>query len=229
MISDAELIRRALDSRQLEIETSTIGRVEDYDPITRTADVRPLVKRPIPTATGEIVHEELPILPGIPVLFPGAGYEHGAVKWAITWPIEKASTGLVITLKMSAARWRESPPDAAPPPVEPGDTRPHHIANTVFIPGLWPDKAASPSTAVSALCVVGEEIRLGSHLAAELVAIASYVEDRIQTIVDAISSAEPLANDGGAQLKAQILSAISTAWGGTTVPAVGSSKVKVEP
>lgn len=229
MISDAELIRRALDSRQLEIETSTIGRVEDYDPITRTADVRPLVKRPIPTTAGEIAHEELPILPGIPVLFPGAGYEHNAVKWAITWPIEKGNTGLVVALKMSAARWRESSPTVDIPPVEPGDTRPHHIANTVFIPGLWPDKASSPSTAVQALCVVGEEIRIGSHLAAELVAMASYVEDRIQTIVDAINGATPLANDGGAQLKAQIIAAISTAWSGLTVPAVGSSKVKVEP
>src|SRR5690606_24640325 len=69
-----EVLSRVLESARGDLFTTLRGIVQVYDPILRTVDVLPAVRRPMSSESGEIVHEELPVLPGVRVGFPcGSG------------------------------------------------------------------------------------------------------------------------------------------------------------
>lgn len=162
------------------------GRVEKYDPVTRTADIRVLVKRPIRNVdTDETEHEELPILPSIPVCFPGAGTD-GAIM--ISWPIAVGTLGLVLVQTLSGAKWRTGPANGAQPQ-EPGDQRTHHPGNARFLPGILTDTASTPATAVNALVIAAPEVRLGDHTAIDPVALEPASQANLDALVSAISGA----------------------------------------
>lgn len=162
-----------------DVWTAIPAVVQSYDPTTRTADLRLLTLRPVRNVdTDETEHEELPILPSVPVAFPGAkGFR-------IEFPIDPGTTGLVVFLTLSAAKWRTGAADGTTP-AEPGDQRLHHPGNGVFFPGLLPDTATTPATSVAALTITAAEIRLGDETASDFAALASLVMDRLNTIQNA--------------------------------------------
>jgi hypothetical protein len=153
----ADVLRRILESRVADIETVGPGVVHSYDAATRTADVRPMTKRPIADEDDEIQHEELPIVPSCPVIFPGSG------AFRITFPIKKGDGGALIHLKWSAAKWRSG--DGSKP-TEPGDVRMHHLGAAIFLPGWDPDTIAIAATSEDAMVLVTDaatELRLRAH------------------------------------------------------------------
>lgn len=173
-VSLAELFTGALDSRAADVWTAAPGRVESYDPTTRTANVRVMTTRPVSNVdTDEVTHEELPILPSVPVCFPGAA---GGI--LISWPIAVGTTGLLVFLTRSAGAWQTGAASGALPR-DPGDLRLHHPGNCVFYPGLVPDTASTPATAQNALVVAAPEVRLGDHTAVDMVALDALVEARV--------------------------------------------------
>lgn len=175
----AELVSLAQESRLSDVWTAMPGVVQSYDPTTRTADIRACVRRPIENVdTGEIEHEDLPILPSVPVLFPGA---KGGIM--MSWPIAQNTTGLLLVLTLSAAKWRSGADDGKFP-AEPGDLRMHHPANVVFLPGWIPDTASTPATAEPALVVAASEVRLGDHTATDFVALAPATDARLDALED---------------------------------------------
>jgi hypothetical protein len=214
----AEIIRKALEARLADVWTALPGRVETYDAVTRTADISPVVRRPITTTEDDTIHEDLPVIPNVPILFPCGG---GA---SITWPLLKGDHVQLLIQTLSPAQWRESGETS-----DPGDLRLHSLGNAYAIPGMSRDSVALPGSDFPAMVLEHAEIRLGVG-ATDFVALASLVTENIQRIVDAISGAATAPGDGGATFKTNMLLVIN----GVSPPAlplpidVAATKVKAE-
>ena len=65
----ADIIRQAIEDRLADLHVMLPGRIASYDATTQKADVEPLIRRLQSTVDGEIA-EDLPVIPGVPVVFP---------------------------------------------------------------------------------------------------------------------------------------------------------------
>lgn len=146
-----EVIARALESRIADVWTAMPGEVVSYDSTARKAYVQPTMRRPIETEEGELVQEDLPIIPAVPVLFTRAG------STLITFPIAAGDTGLLIFLHLPADSWLTSGENA-----NATDLRMHHPSSAVFLPGFSPDTNPTAQGADPALVIEATEIKLGA-------------------------------------------------------------------
>jgi hypothetical protein len=172
-VDTPELLSRAIGSSLSDVYTTELGEIQKYDPATRTADVRVIVQRAVPTEEGGVVYEELPILPGIPVAFPRGGGTR------MSWPLQKGDVALCSVLKSSISSWRET----GQVPCKPVDTRGHHPAHAVYHAGasLVPDATSEPNTSVNGIILEATEIRLGAN-AAQYIALADDVKARLDAL-----------------------------------------------
>jgi hypothetical protein len=166
----AQLLNRAKAELSAEVRVALPCSVERWDPSTNTVDVKPQVQETHETEDGSLVSRALPVLPSVPVIFPGAG------GMRITFPIQAGDTGLAIFSDRSIDAWCSAGGDTAPV-----DQRRHHLSDAVFIPGLRPSsKAWSSDPAV---------LTLGSDTgAADFVATAQRVLtelNKLKTAFDA--------------------------------------------
>ena len=117
-----------------------------YNNSTQTADVRPMVKRQVPTddETGRIA-EELPVIPTVPVIFPNGG------DFFISFPLAVGDTGLLVFSERSIQSWRQTG-DVS----DPGDVCMHDIESAVFIPGLRTAKDPISGTSGSNMVIAKE-------------------------------------------------------------------------
>ena len=76
-----EALRAALDGRQAEMWTALPGIVQSFDPAAMTVSVQPAVAGRISDEAGKAASVDLPILPDVPVVFPGGG------GFALTFPV----------------------------------------------------------------------------------------------------------------------------------------------
>ena len=210
-VTDVDLIQRALESRLGDVYTALPGRVESYDPKTQCADVLPLVKRPLPTADGDIVSEDLPIVPNVPICFPRGG------AFTISWPIAPGDSVLLIVTTYAIGGWRASGKSS-----EAGDVRLHSLGSSVAIPVLAPNSGALPEAqaADNAFIIVGPMLKLGTADASDFAALASKCDSNYQKVKDLFSGWNPVPNDGGAALKAASAS--------LSFDPVGCSRVKIK-
>lgn len=127
--SDAEVLIAAIDSRLLDVHTSMPGVVESYDKKTRTANIRPQIKRALEVeGEPEPAFEELPVIQNVPVGWPmGGGY-------FIHLPIEKGDHVWIMVSEAGLSQWRSSGKLS-----EPGDLRRHSLGNSWAYPGCAPD------------------------------------------------------------------------------------------
>ena len=70
-----EALRAALDGRQAEMWTALPGIVQSFDPAAMTVSVQPAVAGRISDEAGKAASVDLPILPDVPVVFPGGGVD----------------------------------------------------------------------------------------------------------------------------------------------------------
>ncbi len=227
--TDAEMISAAIDSKLIDVHTSLPGVVQSYNKLLQTATIVLQVKRVLPKAGGGFVTEELPVLENVPVVFPRTK------KFMITFPIEEGDEGEVAFQEMSIDQWRSKGSVTSP-----GDIGRHTLTAGVFRPGLSSNLSVitPPDTDIGSDMILGEiagvQVRVkaggpievvssGSSTAADFVAMAAKTEAGLQTIVDAITGAAVLANDGGATFKANILLALSD-----PVDSVASSNLKAD-
>lgn len=206
----AEVIRRALDSRIGDILTCLPGKIVTYGDATQTADVQPMITRPLPTDEEETTHETLPIIPGVRVIFPRAS---GC--W-VKFPLAPGDGVLLVFSTWSFGQWLESGEVS-----DPGDLRQHHLANAFCIPGI--EHNANPLPSDPSLVIEGPEIKLGKD-AAEYVAKANLVLDNLTKVKDTITNWVPVPNDGGAALKTAFTALFLEPWPFS----VAADKVKVE-
>ena len=85
-----EALRAALDGRQAEMWTALPGIVQSFDPAAMTVSVQPAVAGRISDEAGKAASVDLPILPDVPVVFPGGG------GFALTFPVAAGDECLVV-------------------------------------------------------------------------------------------------------------------------------------
>lgn len=205
----ADVLRAALDSRLSDLHVALPARVERYDSARQAVSVKPLIRTAVPDAQLEDDEqravESLPVINGVPVVFPGAG------PYSITFPIAKGDTGLLIFSEASLDKWKSDGRE-----VDPLDDRRHSLSDAVFIPGLRAlgGKAAPPvpadGVAAAAMVLRGAEIQAGGTK--ELV-----TRDEFRDFVDNYYKVHTHPAPGGTTSAASVGTAVGTLFPGTSI------------
>jgi hypothetical protein len=120
-----EILRLSVLRLLMELHTSMPGVVLSYNAAKQEADVRPQLKllQSLPTRQKKLW--ELPVLPDVPVCWPGGG------GLGLHAPLAAGDTVLLIFCERSIDRWRAS---SGTDPVDPGDHRLHPLGGAVALP-----------------------------------------------------------------------------------------------
>lgn len=137
------------------IHISMPGRVESYNAADGSVNVQPLIRNRFETAEGDMVQQTLPVIVGVPVLFPGLGAN------SLTFPINRGDLVLLLFTHKSLASWlrRGGTIDDTG---ELGST----LDDAVALPGLY-SLNAPISAHKTATVLVAADIRLGGSDAAD--------------------------------------------------------------
>jgi hypothetical protein len=186
-VSTAELLRRAMNARMMDVHTALPAKVESYDAGKQIVEVTPVVKRAIYTAAGDKATEQLPTIPDVPVAFPRAG------GFQLSLPIAAGDHVLLVFCERDLGEWRRKGEVA-----DPGDQRMHGLSGAVAIPGMAPD-GQELSGASGSNMVMGEDggvrvevepggpMHLGTQSGGEqFVALADKVDQRIKDLEDSV-------------------------------------------
>lgn len=182
----SEVIRDAIEARLLDVHTSIPGRVVKYDAAKQVADVLPVVKRPLTLADGTTIHEDLPVIPNVPVVWLGGG------AYALHFPLAKDDCVQLVFSESAIANWRETGEVT-----EPGDLTLHDLSYPVAIPRIAPAAnpiADAPASGEGVIIVgAGGVMRISTaHGVADFVAHAKDTVDAlkgIQSQIEAIQTA----------------------------------------
>jgi hypothetical protein len=171
-----------------DLHTSFPGKVERYDAARQVVDVQPMVRRAIENEDGEVVSEDLPLLPSIPLLFPRMGL------WSVTFPVAPGDWVMVLCAEGSIGHVRRTGEK-----MDAGDLRRHHLSHAVALCGFAPTPAALTDVSTEDL-VIGRQgggkiaitsdgvVHLASNPAAQFLALANKVDAAIGAIVSAFNS-----------------------------------------
>lgn len=195
----AEVIRRHIDAYNVELSVSIPAAVTSYDPASQKVSCKPLIKEPYLDEDEQRQVLSLPVIPGVPVVFPGAG------GFRVTFPISDgnliiegstvpATTGLLVFADRSIDRWLSGIGHEVDPEID----HLHSITDAVFIPGLNPFGAAL-SSAPNDHATLGADsgvqahfhkqiIALGDEAGNDFVALAQKVLTELQSISTAFNS-----------------------------------------
>lgn len=124
----AETMREILESFSGDLHVAIPGVVESYNVATLTADIRPGLKRYVPSRDDEAEDrtEPLPVLPDVPVIWPFGGglFVHGG--------LDRGDSVLLVICSTDPGAWRAS--DGSQ--VDPSHPLRHGLGGAVAIPGL---------------------------------------------------------------------------------------------
>lgn len=160
-VSLAQVIRQAIERGAASLRVMVPGRVTRWDPAKQQADVEPLLEETFRTRDGE-VSQPLPVIPNVPVIFPGAG------GFRLTLPLTVGDVVALVFCDRSLDLWLEQGGM-----VNPKDPRRHDLTDAVAIPGLHPWSAAWTNLDSGAM-TIGKDagpfqgVALGAALRAEL-------------------------------------------------------------
>lgn len=104
------------------------GRIETYDVTTQKADVKPLIFRKQIGANDSEITDELPVITGVPIVFPRGG------GFFLSFPLAPGDHVLLVFQDFSIDKWVTGSGGET----DPIDTRTHHLSDAVAIPGLYP-------------------------------------------------------------------------------------------
>lgn len=213
----ADIIRQAIEDRLAEVHVMLPGRIDAYDADLQKADVEPLIRRLQETVDGEI-KEDLPVIPGVPVVFPRAG------GFKITMPIAKGDRCMLVFCERSidtyqTGQGRRGDDTTLIHQTDPGTFEMHNLSDPVALLGWYNDaEALSPAPDADDM-VIGEHggpvIHIGRDLvelyeknAADFVALAGKTKAELDKLKDDINSLKTVFSgwvtvpqDGGAALK----------------------------
>jgi hypothetical protein len=157
-----DLLARFRESMVADLHTALPGKIVKYDESTQKADVQPLIKERFVDEGGAQQVRDLPVIPSVPVQFPGAG------GYRITFPVVVGDTGLMVFSEASLDKWLVSGGT-----VDPADERRHDLTDAVFLPGLRDfghalssaptDRATFGKDGGLQIHIDGSKIRIGSN------------------------------------------------------------------
>lgn len=116
---------RAIDRRLTDLHVCMPARVERYDGVKGLVDVQPLLKIAAENEQGDRVAEQLPVIPNVPLIYPGSG------NFRVTFPVAQGDTVLIVFSENSLDIWLTQGGL-----VDPLDDRRHALSDAVAIPGL---------------------------------------------------------------------------------------------
>lgn len=203
-----EMLKLAIDARLADLHVSMPGRIESYDASKLSVDVQPLIRHTYFDESGDRQTEAYPIIPSVPVKFPGSG------AYRITFPIAKGDIVLLVFSEASIDKWLQNEGV-----VDPIDDRRNQMIDAVAIPGLHSFKSPIAAETDAMVVDVPTEMRLGSSSATDPVALKSDLD----VIYTAITTAAVGGADGGAAYKAAMKVILDAA----SFP-VAATKVKAE-
>lgn len=133
----SETLRAWIDACRADLRVALPARVTSYDADKQMVSVQPLIKQVYEDEEGVRQVESLPIVNGVPVVFPGGG------GYRLTFPIVDGQTkvgtsippatiGLLVFADRSMDRWLSGDGSEVDPEID----HDHHLADAVFLPGL---------------------------------------------------------------------------------------------
>ncbi len=177
----AEVIRAAMDCRELEFHTSLPCRVEKIDKAGKFVDVKPLLRRRFVNPDGTEIDESLPVIPRVPIAWPRAG------KFFVTFPIKPGDLVEVVITEASRDAFQASGGEET----DPDDFRRFDLSDAWAYPGGGhPDSNALKNFDPDDLVIGVDggvvahfkesgEIALGSKTPADNLALASLTKAQI--------------------------------------------------
>ena len=126
--NEEEFVRAWVEHALMDVHTARPARVQSYDATTQTADLVPLVRNAVELPDGTIAHEDLPVLPSVPVLWPRTA-DH-----FIAFALAPGDMVLVVFCDAAIGHWRAATDGGV---TDPGDLRRHSLSHGVAIPGLF--------------------------------------------------------------------------------------------
>lgn len=150
----ADVIRQAIEDRLAEVHVMLPGRIDAYDATLQKADVEPLIRRLQSTVDGEI-SEELPVIPGVPVVFPRAG------GFKITMPVNAGDRCMLVFCERSIETYqtgdnRRGDDTTLIKQTDPQTFEMHGLSDPVAILGWYNDAEALSPAPDSTDMVLGE-------------------------------------------------------------------------
>lgn len=125
--TEEDLMRAHIEHALARVHTAMPCRVQSYDASLQVADLVPLVRCAVHDPDGGITHEDYPVLPCVPVVFPRTT-DH-----FIAFAIQPGDMGLAVFCEDAIGHWRVGGGDVT----DPGFLGRHHLGAGVFIPGLF--------------------------------------------------------------------------------------------
>lgn len=202
------IIRLALEGALAGVRTTLPGVIAAYDKTTQLASVQPLIKEMQLTEGGKTEMVEIPQTHTAPVMFVGPG------RGRITFPVKVGDPCILWFSSSCLSQWKQRKVNK---PVDEKNLRHHDLSDAIAMVGLY---SAAPTDAPDDAVVVhlddDIDLKLGGSDATELVAWHSAMT-QLKTAFDEWT---PVTNDGGAALKAKLMTLIEGGW------PHGSSKVR---
>jgi hypothetical protein len=220
----AEIWRKVLDARLQDLHTALPCEIVSFDTTAQTAVLQPLIKSVTRDIDNREIEESYPQLVDVPICWPRAG------GFVITYPLAAGDIVTALFHEADLGRFLETGAESRALMLER-----HALSGVVALPfGPYP-YASTIGETIDGL-VLGADggavirikddgtVQIGaSGSAMQAIALAEDVKAQLQVIVDAISGGVPVAQDGGENLQATIVAALSD-----PVPSVGSTKAEVE-
>lgn len=209
-----EQIREWIEHHLSQLHTALPCRVQSYNATNQTVDCIPLVRNWFPHGDGSIEHEELPVLPCVPVAFPRAAGHF------IAFPLSEGDHVLVVFCELAIGHWWASTGGDI---TDPGDLARHSLSHGVAIPTRFNRADAlthAPEAALNERLRIGDDadagtrvtffedgsmkitrgstvrlqldadgtVHVGGSTASQLIALANLVNDRLETLRSAFNS-----------------------------------------
>jgi hypothetical protein len=121
----SEVLDMVRASAVADVRVAIPARVERWDAAKQQVDCSPLVKNAYDDEDGVRQVEALPVIPNVPVVFPGGG------GFRVTFPIAVGDTVLLVFSDKSLDKWL-----AVGGSVDPSDDHAHNLSDAIAIPGL---------------------------------------------------------------------------------------------